>query len=223
MNRSLIGLALACVSSLATAQITPSGGGFIFRVKLTKGEHIKFRVPVEISGVAGISPGQSIKLNLDLSLYVKSIDKDHNAMVHGVVDTHLQPPQAGDLEVSQRGQILNSAQTMMGFCLLYPKEPVKIGVPFRTSVPVAVAGADLKRSVSTETGIFTLKGFEGKGAARVARLVFRVAGNRAPGGTILVSMKDGVISKYLSNFYVTLPGASMTDPPAHVKATVVRQ
>jgi hypothetical protein len=209
---------LAVGATLAGAQVTQQGSGYLFRVHLAKGEKLQFRIPFTISGIEGMN------LRFGMRLKVLRLSREGVATLHCDVDTgsmHLPgiSPKGGDFSVDQRGRVnVEEGNPPLGFCIIYPKEPVPVGGKFIASVPAALGG-NLSGSGNTSQATFKFLGFSGSGIHKVARFTFTVEGNKDPGGSILVRVSDGVIDKYYTKF-VAIP--AQTQSQVTVTATIIR-
>ena len=215
----LVSAGLCIGVSAASAQVSKQGARYLFRLHLTQGEKLNFKVPFSISGLAD----QPMYFHFGMRMKVLSVSKTGKATVHCDVDTGKIPlpgnaPKNGSFDVDQRGRVGDEGSAPVGFCVLYPKDPVPIGGTFVAPVPSAVGGS-LGGGVGGAQATFTFVGlsdFEGK---RVARLTFHVTGNKDPGGSILIRVSDGVIQKYFTTFIALTPQAGK---PVTVSATILR-
>lgn len=213
---------LLLLSLPAGAQVTKAHGGYLFRLKLTKGERLKYVIPCVIEGM-GPTP---YRVQLGLSLFVEGVSSGV-ATVDGKVTTGaLSAPgisnQKGQIQVNDRGQILQQAGSMTGFCINFPTDPVKVGHSFVAPIPVLALNS-LGASAGSSQATFKFLGIHGSGKNRVARLKFTVAGNSAPGGSLLIGMNDGVIRKYFTEYYLTPPSAEPNSKPLKVTMTILRK
>jgi len=201
-------------ASLAGAQVTQQGAAYLFRLHLTKGEKINFRIPFSISGMGnGFN-----NLQFGMHLKVLEVGASGRATVHCNVDMGSFPmpgnaPKSGDFVVDQRGRVRDQGSAPVGFCVIYPKDPVNVGGKFVAPLPSAIGGQGGQAT-------FKFLGFSGTGAHRQARLSYTVTGHKAPGGTLLVRVSDGVIDKFYTSFVAMTPQAGQ---PLTVSATIIRK
>lgn len=217
--RLTISVCALLLATWASAQVTRQGPGYLFRLHLTKGENLVFSVPFAISGV-GEKP---LKLQFAMYLHVVGIDRDGLATVHVKMNTGqiVLPgvdPAGGSFVVDQRGRIMETGTSPLGFCVVFPRDPIRIGATFVAPIPSALAGN--AKGEGNAQATFRLAGIVGSGRHRQARLTFRVSSTHTPGGTILVRMADGVIDKYYTSF-TAIPATTGT--AVHVTATIIRK
>jgi len=207
--------ALTFAAAGAFAQVTQQGNVYLFRLHLTQGEKLNFRVPFSISGV-GDTP---MNLHFAMKLRVEKVTRTGTATIHAKIDsgTFALPgidPKGGSFVVDNRGRVGDTGTSPVGFCVVYPRDPIAVGGTFVAPVASTMGGA----GASTQA-TFKFIGFSGVGIHRVARFTFKVAGNKAPGGSVLVRTSDGVIEKYFTTFIAI---TSATDKPVSVTATFIR-
>ncbi len=213
---------LAC-AGFSVAQVTNHPDGYLFRLKLHKGEALNFKIPFSIDGL-GKNP---LNLQFGMKLTVTKMTAKGIATVRvGKMDTgNLQLPQfsaaGGTFEVDPLGRVQTQGQMLAGFCIRFPQDPVPMGGHFLATVPVQSGG--FGSGVQNAQATFKLVGFQGVGSHKCAKLTFRVAGNRAPAGSILVRLSDGVIDKYYTSFTADMKALDPNAGPLHVIATVIRQ
>ncbi|HLK16031.1 MAG TPA: hypothetical protein VKT78_14590 [Fimbriimonadaceae bacterium] len=207
----------ALLAASAGAQVTKNGNAYLFRLHLTKGEKLHFKVPFTISGY------EAYNLRFGMFLKVLKVSSTGEATVHCKVETGAfnltgRDPNGGTFTVDQRGRVGSDDHgASVGFCIVYPKDPVAVGGTFIAPVPAALGGGT---AGTTSQATFKFLGFSGAGAHRCAKLTFTVQGNKDPGGSILVRMSDGVLEKYYTKFVAT-PQA--TGKPVTVTATFIRE
>ena len=211
--------ALGIAASLAGAQVTQQGSRYLFRLHLTTGEKISFRIPFSFSGVAD----KPLYFHFGMKLNVKRVTAAGKATIHCTLQTGglALPgidPKGGSFDVDQRGRVADEGSAPIGFCVLYPKDPVAVGESFVAPVPSALGG-NLGGGTAGAQATFKFVGFADVRGHRVARLTFHVSGNKDPGGSILIRVSDGVIEKYFTSFTVTL---AQVGKPMPVSATIIR-
>lgn len=224
MIRRFSALVLVVSSSLlattALCQVTKQGNGYLFRLNLKKGQAMDFAVPCTIGGVST----NPLKIQFAMHMKVLEVKPSGLTTIFMRVDTGtMQLPgidkKGGSFVVDRRGRVEDEGSSPMGFCVIYPKDPVKVGGTFVAPVPSAIGGG-LAAGGGNSQATFKLLGFSGSGVRQCARLAFKVANAKAPGGVILVRLSDGVIEKYYTKFVATV---AENTKPVSVVATIQRR
>lgn len=216
---AVLGLPLLFAAS-AHGQVSKSGAGYLFRLKFDKGEAVRFKVPVSITNLEA----QPVSLMLHLDLKVLKLQgtlatvKAHLAS-GSVNGQSLLPDQTHEVEIDNLGKYHGNVSGLSGFAIQYPVQPVRIGGAFVSPVPTALGNSALSGNAGSADAVFTFRGFVNTPLGKAARLTFVVAGNQAPSGSILVSVKDGVLIRYYTKFYVTVGAQSQ----AKVTAQILRE
>ncbi|MHB8635819.1 MAG: hypothetical protein ACYC96_05030 [Fimbriimonadaceae bacterium] len=216
LARSISLAGLVAVAAFGNAQVTRKGDGYLFRLHVTRGEKLRFRVPFSVSGM-GSKP---LNFHFGMLLNVLKVSRAGKATIHCTVNTGglALPgidPKGGSFVVDRRGRVADGGSSPVGLCVAYPNNPIVVGGKFVAPVVSSIGGGSAVNTQAT----FKLVGFSGVGIHRVARFTFAIAGNRAPGGSMLIRVRDGAIEKYFTNFVAT-PAATGT--PVKVAVTVIR-
>jgi hypothetical protein len=198
-----IALALTAATTGA-AQVTEKNGRYLFRLHLTKGQQLHYRAPVTIEGLLSNKP---IHLKLNLDVKVLSI-AGGLAKVKGHVDagkyenTPIMQARTVVFKVDNRGQVTDATGALGGFTVVFPEFAVKLGNSFVAPVPVLLNTSAPGTEIASRDATFNFTGFVGSGDRKAAKLIFVVAGNLAPSGAMLISVKDGTMLKYATKFYL---------------------
>lgn len=197
------------------AQVTPSGTGWLFRVKFTPKETIVYDIPTTVSN---LSSGP-LKLKLKLDAKVLSV-KGGIATIKGVVTSGLggfmggEPKQAV-VKINDTGHEVGDS-SLAGFCLGFPSKPLHPGDSFMAKVPKAGPNGGVAESEAK----YTFAGLETDHGRQLARFNFQSKEKDAPAGSVLISTADGLPIRYYVKFKVPFGGSGQT---ASVTATFVRR
>lgn len=197
------------------AQVTPVGKKYLFRLKLSPKEIIRYAVPFTVQGM---DSGQ-VHLELAIRLHVLSVKKG-SALVQGYLSPtslgaqQLDPGRTTQFNVDSRGSV-ESAKSL-GLFIHFPEEAIPVGASFTSPVNTPLMTG--KGQTSSATATFTFKGVTTVDGHKVARLTFIVSGEAAPRGSVLVDLADGVTRKYFTKFRLL----GLSDKPLDVTASISR-
>lgn len=198
------------IAAFGASQVKAVGSGYLFRLHLTEGEHVRYVAPVKIEGLLK----EPIKLRLKMDIAVLQV-RHGKFRIRGRLDSgkykgaQILPTRKVSFEVDQRGRVSDASQALGGFTVVFPEFPVRVGGAFVAPVPVLVGGEASGPQVGSRDATFRFVGFVGKGKHRSAKLIFDVAGDLAPSGAMLINLADGVMEHYATKFYL---GASRGKP-----------
>lgn len=208
----LAATAMILAAGLGGAQVTPSGSGYLFRVKFTPKEKLTYKIPTTVSGLGKIP----LKLNLTMEAKVLKV-KNGIADIQGKV---ISPwtgtqPQAHTVQIDSTGHVVGES-ALTGFCLAFPKGPLKPGDSFESSVPQANPQG---KAVEGQAK-YTFVGIVEDHKKQYARFEFKSQTKDGPSGAVLVSMTDGLPIRYFMQFKVPV---GQSGSMASVKAILQRQ
>ena len=197
MAGGLLGTAALMAGGKVNAQITPQGGGYLFRQKFTAGEKINYPMDIN-SSASGSMPGAgSYKIQMAVHLSVLSVQNgianvrvtSDGMMMNGKA---MQKGESATVKINSRGQTIGGGKGRGAISPIFPQGPVKIGDTFASEGGIT-SGAG---GISTAT-TFRLVGFKVYNGQKVAQLAIKsntsgkVAG--ATTGFMLISMADGQV------------------------------
>ena len=186
----------------ANAQVTPKGGGYIFRQKFTPGEKINYAVNVSASvpGMPGAPTGGAYKMQMNVRMNVLSV-QNGIANVKVISDgmtlngKTAQKGQSALLKIDSRGQTTGGGGRGGGVSPIFPQGPVKVGDTFASES----GGVTSMGGVNTKTTFrfAGLKTYQGVKVAQLTLLSNMTGGTGGiKGGTngfMLISMADGQV------------------------------
>lgn len=162
--------ALFC-ASIAPAQIKKSGGAYLLRLKLTKGQSLRYKLSTTASGLPTTTQTPFIKngvMNLSgpmtmtvlsVSGSVATVETRTGPILVPGNPSPLIPEQRVTSQLNEFGDPVGD-QKGSGFHTHFPKEAVKVGQSWTASVPMTTLGAGRSQAQAKFTfqGIKKLKG-----------------------------------------------------------------
>ncbi len=193
----LTAVGLPCRTS---AQVTPVGGGYLFRMKFTPGQTMRYTMTMSMSGLPNQMKGFNNSSTFTMHVLRVQGDKatirlDIPAMVMN--GQTIRPAAQTQITMDNRGQMVGGAAATNGLPqTVLPEKPLRIGQSFTQ----AIKGAPMGAAVAAQA-TYTLKGFQNVGGRKAAQLAIALKG-QAPGGpqgsvsfngngTMLLTVVDG--------------------------------
>ncbi len=189
----LFGLCALVVPSIG--QVTKVSTGYLFRIRFVKGENLKFAIPVKV-----LQNGKK-EFEVAMSANMKVVDvKNGIATIKGGVTY---PGSNGAYDnrsemVTNRGAVLG-AGNLTGVLVVFPKQPLKIGDSFISTVPGSAAAQGGSSPSDIAKAKYTFKGFTMFQGASVAKFTFKTSDGQTKGG-LIVGRKDGIFLRYFVSF-----------------------
>lgn len=178
----------------AHAQITKKGDGYLFRIKWTPGQTIKYVMNMSMSGDAMPKP---MNMNMSISQKVKKVAGTVATIEATTSGVPGQPkPQVQTMTIDNRGRATSGAAA--GSQVAFPEGPVKIGQTWKGSLPgmqQGMAGDAVYKLLSVKT-------VGGKPVAEVGLSLNMKQGgamSMTGSGTMLIFMADGSLSSMTMN------------------------
>ena len=200
MAGGLLAVAALTAGGQVNAQITPQGGGYLFRQKFTAGENLNYPMTIDSSASVAMPGGSAYKVQTALHLSVLSV-KNGIANVKVTTDgvtmngKAMQKGQSATVKIDSRGQMTGGSDKGAGrggVAPVFPQGPIKIGDSFEAEGGM-MSGMN---GISAKT-TFRLVGFKTYNGQKVAQLAIKssVSGKMSAGttGFLLISMADGQV------------------------------
>ncbi|MGV3618246.1 MAG: hypothetical protein ACO1SV_23205 [Fimbriimonas sp.] len=200
---SLIALA-GLGSTFASAQVTPSGGGYLLRVKYSTGQVLRYASTNSVGGATG--RGDGLVISLPIVMRVTEV-KGKVAKARLTVG----PAKNGN-------QILNNSQTVVmtlnnrnqgggegqstGVTAQLPERPVKVGQTWTAVAPISTASGQVQRLNAT----YRFQGVKKVGGKSVAVITYSVNGAATGTGTMTLLQGDGTL--WSNNMKIAFKGGT---------------
>lgn len=195
---------LGLLSAYGFGQVTKQGGGYLLRVRYSKGQILKYKTINGVEGEKG-QPGAGLRLNMPLTLTVTDVKGPYATVrckVGPALDgkAELFPSQTVIVRINNRNDTDNKVAAPVGTGL--PKNSVRVGETWESDAPVNMGNGGVKRlhAVYKFNGIKTVDGME------VAQLAYQVSGAAKGGGSMSLLVKDGTIWSNRSRLSLTMAG-----------------
>ncbi len=186
------------IASDAKAQITPSGGGYLFHQKFVKGKKIVYDMTVS-SNVGGLPQGMQSSGNnqikssitrevLSVQGKVATVRISSGAMIMN--GKSMNPGQSSIIKVDDTGKVIGDSGTAGQGQFNAPNRPIKVGETFKNVTSTNTPMGPIKVNVSYT--FLGLKTVNGKQAAQIA-VTSTAAGKMkmTANGTLLLDLGDG--------------------------------
>jgi hypothetical protein len=204
-------IAFVGLNSLASAQITKSPQGYLFRMKHQAGAIFKYAVVSTLSGAT--ETGKPMKFNLPMTWKVLGV-KNGVATIDTTVGpvsmggSPMMQPTKTRIQMDARGRMVGQAGVGQQVTPSLPEKPIKVGQSWSASAPIELPMQGDKKVNAT----YTFKGFKTVNGKQMAELSIKTAGQATGSGTMLLQASDGSVfrSTLRLNLAVTNPngGAS---------------
>jgi len=192
MNRIIAGIVLAAAAAGASAQVTKSGGGYLFRTKLTAGTAQRYMM--KMTDPVG---GQGLAIQMPIRQTVKSV-------VRGIatVEASMGPVTMGGkpmansvstatVKVDSTGKVTGSDGASSPAIQQFPTKAIKLNERWNASFAMGQLGTGAG-SVSTTYRLVRITSYKGKPAAELS-MSFNASGEvpMTGNGKAFISMADG--------------------------------
>jgi hypothetical protein len=230
----LLTVALLFCGLSVRAQVTPSGGGYLFRLKHVKGAKTRYLMTQNISSPA--VPGGASRVALIMTQNVLDV-KDGIATIRTEIggmtingkpapkEATAQVPKSVEIKVNDQGKVI-SGQSVGGldpssFGGNLPKKPIKVGETFTDTQSVPSQMGKMTIKVST-----TLVGIKSVGNRKVAQMKVTLSGDQSPmqikgSGTMLIDMADGAPINV--NMTQNMSGSAPNGQPMQMKMNITME
>ncbi|AIE87392.1 hypothetical protein [Fimbriimonas ginsengisoli] len=194
MKKGLLSiLALGALAVSGQAQVTRVRGGYMLRVKYTKGQSIHLDSSNTAGGLGKEMAGGKLQFKMPITMNVLNV-KDGYALVQiklGQVKSGnriVNPGQTAVVRLDDRNQPKDSeTPTNLGATL--PKKPVKVGQTWSGSVPVSTGMGGGKLNAT-----YRFAGLKMVGGKSVAVLTYTLSGFATGTGRITLLASDGTLN-----------------------------
>lgn len=214
--RILIAATLAAMTCAASAQITKSGQGYLFRMQHKAGATFKYSVASTLTGsTASTAP---MKFTLPMTWKVLSV-KNGVATIDTTVgpvsmgSSTMMQPTKNRIQLDARGRLVGNAGTGQQVTPALPEKPIKVGQSWSASAPVDLPMQGDKKVNAT----YTFKGFKTVNGKQMAELLVKTTGQAAGSGTMLLLASDG--SLFRSSLRMNLAMNGPNGAPSNFKVT----
>ncbi len=189
----------------ANAQVTPQGGGYLFRQKFTVGQKLNY--PIDVSSTVGgtMSGTGAYKMQMAIHMSVLGVkngvatvrvSSDGMTMNGKTVPEAKNTSKTATVKIDSRGQMIGDSakggEGRGGLSPIFPQGPIKIGESF-----AALGGITNGMGATQTKTTFRLVGFKDYNGQKVAQLALKsdASGQMsgATSGFMLISMADGQI------------------------------
>ncbi|MBL8048878.1 MAG: hypothetical protein JNJ45_09375 [Chthonomonas sp.] len=191
---SLLGVAGLVLAGAETtqAQITKQGDAYLFRIKFTPGQTIKYLMNMNMTGTP-----QPMNMNMTVSQKVKSV-KGTTATIEATTSgIPGQKPMTQTMTIDNRGRA-TGAGAAGGSQVAYPEGPVKVGQTWKGQLP----GMGQGMGGDATYKLVAIKTVNGKQVAQVSlsmNLSQGTAMKMSGTGTMYIFMSDGSLSTMSMN------------------------
>jgi hypothetical protein len=207
---------LAGAMDLADGQVTPSGGGYLFRMKHTPGKQHRYSMRLETAGPK--VPNGKIVQEMPFRWEVVSVSKGLASMrmvFEASAGQKGAEAPALEMKMDSRGKATNTStgKPFQRLGVLFPAKPLKVGGSFtaKANQPSTSIG------MAAVSDVYTFKGIRKVGNRKVAVVAVRskVSSASVKGGgtgTMLIDVADGYLARYdyRHRFTATLQGRPTT-------------
>lgn len=216
MNRFVffVGLFVAGLSAQASAQITASGGGYLFRMKFKPGTTISYSM---VAG--GNAQGQAFSMNTPMTTKVKSfsggigtLDYKIGPIKMMVNGKSMGPGQTQNLtlKMDSRGNVVGgTGGNSPGGTIGLPAKPIKVGGTWSATTKTNT-GMGMPMDVAAT---YRFIGFEKLGGINAAKIGISMKGKGSAsvtgGGTMWLSVADGSMIKTMTSMKVSMGQQTM--------------
>ncbi len=183
-----------CLATLGSAQVSQTASGYLFRLKMEKGESIAFQFDGTISGM-GDKP---FEWEQGLSLSFRDVERDlatvnANLTALKIGDSRHGPQERHVFTLDRQGRFRNSHESLFqSFQIRYPQSPVRIGTTWQESVPLNIPLYHMPQRGIVSYRMEGIEFVEGKGTAKLFVTVTGSGPNAIQGtGNVWVSIEDG--------------------------------
>lgn len=188
LGAALFALAFGAATT-GQSQISPQGGGYLLRIKYTKGEKAKYIMKIS-------SPMMKQPMTMTMMQSTKAVNG-----TSATVDYDISSPQGGmgsqkvTVDVDNRGRVLKTSAPggdQLNNVQL-PEKPIRIGETWSGDVSSKGGMAGIKMK-----SLYKLVGVKNMGGGQCAQIAVSMSGGNAQmkidgSGTIYLRMKDGSI------------------------------
>lgn len=199
---------LAAIAACAPAQVTPSGKGFLLRVKYVKGQVLRFATTTSMTGLPGAgSANSALSISMPATMTVNSVVGTVTKATIAVGPAKyggnvIQPVQTLQIQLDARNST-PAAGTAGSLIAPMPSKVVRIGDTWKSSAPIpGMPGTPTKATTATYTFLGT-KVVDGKSVAAIS---YKFSGGTRGSGSVLVLVKDGTL--YRNSATLILTGAN---------------
>lgn len=216
----------ALAAPSASAQVRRAGGGYLFRLKLTNGQVVRYDAVVS-QAVPGTS-GKGLSVTLP---FVQSVDRVRNGVA--TLTLKMGPPvlngqpiedraHVTHIQVDSRGQITGGANGGTTGITIFPTNPVRPGATWNAAVPLPALGGGTAPSASAVYRFVRMTSYHGKPAAELAVRVTSNRGGQISGsGTTYISAADGAM--LVSTLRIDFTAPQLGNKPMHLSAVITRR
>jgi len=172
------------------AQVSRSGGGYLFRMKFTKGQKMTYMMSMNTSA-SGMA--QPMKTSVPMTMTVMSVQGNVATMKMTMGAVMGQKPRDITVKMDNTGKLVSgNMQGLNGVSATYPKNPVAVGGSWKntTAFPLGPGG-----NLDSTTN-YKFKSIKNVGGRQVAELYVTMTGKSqqfkmSGSGTMLILMADG--------------------------------
>lgn len=196
---TVVGFGLIGSAPVADAQVTAQGGGYLLRMKFTKGQTMRYNMTMNTQMPSGSMPkgsgGGNMNMTMPMSMTVTDV-KNGVATIKSVVGPSKFmgseiPKQEQTMRMDSRGNVVGGGASQMNFLGSLPQRPVKIGQKWTQNVDMGAMSGGMGGSMKL-TGTYTLRSV----AANVATIAVTINGTQQGmkingSGTFRTRVSDG--------------------------------
>lgn len=183
---------LSLISALPTvgrAQITRTGGGYLFRAKWVAGAKYGYVMDMAMPA-SQMTQNKPVSMKMSMNMVVKSVSggvatvvvTSESPMVNGK-SMGTQKPQPMTFKTDSRNRVV-SGQGGQNMSSPLPEKPIKVGETWSANVPMAGMGGTAKAT-------YTFMGMTSVGGVQAARIKSSIAGQASGSGTMYIAAADG--------------------------------
>ena len=176
------------MSSIANAQVTKQGAGYLFRIKYVKGQVMKYNMAISGKNPGAAANAKPMVMNMPMSMKVVDVKNGVATIESSVTAPGSKTPQVQTMKMDNRGNVVGGAPGAgsMTAGTNLPQNPVPVGGSWTAKAAMA-AGMNANATYKFKS----IKNVGGKNVAVIdvsmnAAGQMRAAGN----GTMYMSMAD---------------------------------
>lgn len=190
----LLGLAILIAPVAGNGQITSQGGGYLLRIKHTKGDKASYKGTVNTTMATGNKP-QTMTMNMTMSQLVKSVANGvatidvTTSMTGGPMGN--QKPTTVTMKMDNRGKMIGGAAGQMPSQYGLPEGPVRIGQTWTMDQDMSSAMPGMK--VKATYKLLAIKNMNGRQIAEIQATSTTTGGQMSGtgSGTVYLRVADG--------------------------------
>ncbi len=212
IKRFSVGCAIVtCLAAGASAQVSKSGPGYLFKMKYRVGT-TKYGMNVNVKNVPGATGG-AMTISGPLMVKVESVKGTlaNLAITTGPLAMNGKPmikATTQKVQADEKGKQFGGTGSVQGLPSGLPQRPVKVGETWQAEVPIT-SGMMSGQKVSAT---YKFVGIKAVGAIQCAQLNMTMSGATSGTGTTYLNTADCQLVRMSMNMTMQMPGAAAGKP-----------